>query len=449
MRRLYAAEAYDATRSPDSHWLAAAPPLSVEARPLADPARCEVAVIGGGFTGLSAAHRLAQTHGRAVRLFEAGPIAWGASGRNGGFCCLGGSKLGHEAIARRVGVEEARRFADAQRAAIDHVAGFLDQVGVDADRHSRGELVLAHKPSRLPALRAEAAHLKSLYGVEADVMDRPALEAAGVAGPEFHAGLHIPFGFALNPLIYARALASACVQAGVVLHPHSPVTDWRMDGDRHRLSVNGLPVVADRVVLAVNGYGSEDMPEWMAGRTLPALSRILVTRPLTAAERAAQGWTSALMAQDSRRLLHYFRLLPDGRFLFGGRGGLDAGEAAAGRSQSRLRADFDRMFPAWAHVETERSWSGFVCLSASLAPFIGALPDRPGGWTALAYHGNGVAMGSWSGARVADLAAGAKGAEAAIPRLMRGPLKRFPAPRLRLAALRAAYLAYGVADRFL
>src|SRR3546814_16538138 len=99
---------------------------------------------------------------------------------------------------------------------------------------------------------------------------------------------------------------------------------------------------------------------------MPAQSSIIVTRPLSPAERAAQGWTSTVMCADTRRLLHYFRLLPDGRFLWGGRGGISGSPAAARRAQRHLRRSFERHFPAWRHVETEYFWRGPVCLTQPL-----------------------------------------------------------------------------------
>ena len=125
---------------------------------------------------------------------------------------------------------------------------------------------------------------------------------------------------------------------------------------------------------------------------------MLITRPLTVDERAAQRWTSFELAYDTRNLVHYFRLLPDGRFLFGGRGGTDLSAGGLERAGQTLRAHFERMFPVFAHAETERSWSGLVCLSLRLVPYIGPIGRMGGGYAALAYHGNGVALAALPGA---------------------------------------------------
>jgi glycine/D-amino acid oxidase-like deaminating enzyme len=107
------------------------------------------------------------------------------------------------------------------------------------------------------------------------------------------------------------------------------------------------------------------------------------------------------------------------------------------------------MFPAWAHVETERSWAGLVCLARRLVPFVGEIEGMPGAYATLAWHGNGVAMASYAGRLIADLMAGAKGAQEAIPAVMRGPLQRFPLPALRLGYLKAAYGRFTILDEWL
>src|SRR5690606_25782292 len=121
----------------------------------------------------------------------------------------------------------------------------------------------------------------------------------------------------------ARGFTRAAHAAGAVIHSRSPVRAWRREGSQHLIETDGGRLKAHRVVLACNGYTQEAVLPSLAGRIMPVLSNILVTRPLLADEKAGQGWTSNTMCFDTRNLLHYFRLLPDGRFLFGGRGGTD------------------------------------------------------------------------------------------------------------------------------
>ena len=150
------------------------------------------------------------------------------------------------------------------------------------------------------------------------------------------------------------------------------------------------------------------------------------------------------MAYDSRILLHYFRLLPDGRFLFGGRGGTDASNAGHEPQRQRLVAHFHELFPAWANVEITHYWRGFVCLTADRVPYVGPLDDRKSVWTSIAYHGNGVALATWSG-RV--MARAMMGRDANLPAPMTKRLAKFPFASLRPVYLKGAYLWYEIKDR--
>lgn len=445
-RPLYAAAPQDAALPVDSHWQAVAGPMRNRVEPLEGERAVDVAVVGAGFTGLWAALTLAREHGREVCVLDAGPPGSGASGRNGGFCSYGATKLSYTALAGRYGEAEARRFAAAQREAIDTVAAFLDAEGISAGRHSDGELMLAHRPSRIAELEADAREFARYGDLSCTLLDKADLARRGADGPRFFAGLHVPRCFALNPLIYVRALADRCIDSGVRVHAPARVVEWRSEAGGHRLTTAAGAVRAKQVVFAMNGYGGETLSAWLTGRTLPVMSAILVTRPLSREEQERQGWTCDSMAFDTPNLLHYFRKLPDGRFMFGGRGGISSSPDGIAATMRRLRLRFEAMFPEWRGVETERQWYGYVCMARDLVPYCGPVPGAPGAFTSLCYHGNGVAMTSFAGRALAGLVAGAP-AES-VPAAMRGPLRRFPFPALRLAYLRAAYGWYGLKDRF-
>jgi glycine/D-amino acid oxidase-like deaminating enzyme len=141
------------------------------------------------------------------------------------------------------------------------------------------------------------------------------------------------------------------------------------------------------------------------------------------------------MAYDTRTLLHYVRLMPDGRFLFGMRGGIRGTKRADTTTRARLIAHFRKMFPAWRHVETPHQWSGFVAFSRDLVPHVSEIDADPTALAAMAYHGNGVAMGTWSGHAAARLILG----DDIRPKIMRRPLRPFPLAPLRRNILRATY----------
>ena len=437
--RIAEADAYGPLPDRDNFWRTTG--RAPAAPPLDGAATAEIAVIGAGITGLSAALRLAEA-GADVAVLDAHAPGWGASGRAGGFCCLGGTKLSDAALVRRHGQAAAQEYFAAERAAVDGVAETLDAHGIEADRHSDGETLLAHAPARVADLKERAAEIRARYGLEARLHPREELARQGLASPEFHGAVTVPVGFALNPLKYAAGLAEAAQRAGARLYGDSPVTRIAPAPGGFRLTGGRGTLDAGRLVIATNGYSSENVPPWLRGRYLPAQSNILVTRPLSDDELAAQGWTSRQMCYDTRRHLHYFRLMPDNRLLFGVRGAPSATRAAWTRTRARARADFERIFPAWADVETPHFWQGLICVAPKLAPYVGPA-GAAGAFAALAYHGNGLAMGSHAGRLVADLALGRA---VSVPRVLAAPPGRFPLGRHRRWLLRGAWHLHRAQD---
>lgn len=408
----------------------AAPGWPVQAGDL----QADVAIVGGGFTGLSAALHLAQA-GASVAVLEAETPGWGASGRNGGFCCLGGSKLSHRAMTLRYGRAAAAAYDQAEHDAVALVADLLEEHGIGADRHSRGETQLAHTPRAMEALRRQASAEGSLH-------EPGELAALGLGG-EFYGGYTNPVGFGLNPRKYLFGLAEAAGKAGALLFQKSAALSVGKESGKYAVTTPNGRVACETLLICTNGYSSEDMPEWLAGRYMPAQSTVMVTRPLNDAELQAQGWTSDQICYDTRNLLHYFRLMPDRRFLFGMRGGLFSSPGSEAAIRSKLRRDFDRMFPAWSGVEATHMWSGLVCLARNLTPFAGPVPGRPGMFAGLAYHGNGVAMGTYCGRALARLALGQP---SGLPQPISRPLARFPLGRCRRVLMPPVYAALALSD---
>lgn len=403
----------------------------------------DIAIVGGGFTGLSAALHLAEA-GAAVVVLDAEYPGWGASGRNGGFCCLGGAKQSEAQIARRYGEDEARAYSQAENEAVQLVADLLDRHNIDADTHSHGETRLAHSKRAMEALRREADRDDADGGPQPELTEAADLAGEGLGGP-FHGALTTRTGFGLNPRKYLFGLAAAANRVGARIFRHSPVQRITRAGTGYQIDLPEGQLRCDSVLIATNGYSSEDIPDWLAGRYMPAQSTVLVTRPLTDDELAAQGWTSDQMAYDTRNLLHYFRLMPDRRFLFGMRGGLLSSARSEAAARRRTRRDFERMFPAWAQVPSPHSWSGMVCLARNRVPYAGPVPGMPGMFAGLAYHGNGVAMGSYTGLLLADLVLGLT-PSAPYPAPMREPMTRFPLGRARRLLLPPVYLSLMLGD---
>lgn len=402
------------------------------------PVTCDAVIIGAGFTGVSAALHLARA-GASVVVLEAQQVGWGASGRNGGFCCLGGGMLEDAQLDRQFGKAGRLEWRATEKAAVAYVSDLIKDLNLDVDQHSSGETLLAHTARAASGFDQDARRVDENYGVPAEVLSAAQAAASGFGGAHFGA-LTIPIGFGLNPRKFLRGLVRAACDAGVRIFNNSGVQKITQNTVQTAKSI----VTADQIIVATNGYSSEDIPRDLAGRYMPTQSNVLVTEPLSSKDLAAQGWSTDQMAYDSRRLLHYFRLMPDRRFLFGMRGGLFASGAAETRARKAVVADFHRMFPAWRHVKIPNQWSGMVCLTRNRLPFVSRLAGRNALFAGVAYHGNGVAMGTFSGAILADLALDRT--PNLYPQAMRVPLRTFPLGPLRRAILPPIYAAFKYAD---
>jgi glycine/D-amino acid oxidase-like deaminating enzyme len=411
---LYESLGHDTTLAPESYWRATC--AGLDCPPLDGDQAADVAVIGGGYAGLNAALEMVERFGLRVAVLEAAQPGAGASGRNGGFCCLGGAKLSDSAIARRVGADGLAAWQGFERAAVERVRDNLARYGINAQACEEGELLLAHN----------ARSWRTMQAAGGDLWDAAQLRARGLNTALYPGGRFTQAGFGLHPMTYAVGLARAAVAAGVqiwggarVTHLHHSCGLWVCQ------TATGV-VRARQVLVATNGYTDERLVPWLARRLVPVISNIMVTRPLTEAERAAQGWTRTLMSYDARHMLHYFRLLPDNRFLWGARGGLSFAAQSVADFAARARAEFDAAFPAFAGAQTEYGWNGLVCLTTSGAPYIGPVPGAKGLWVALGWHGNGVAAASEGGRCVA---AAMQGNDTGLPALVRKPPPRLPIPR--------------------
>ncbi len=441
MRRIFPAYAYGEGPRTGCWWDQTVEPPDLPT--LDTDIRADVAVVGAGFTGISTALHLAE-QGADVVVLEAETVGWGASGRNGGFCCLGGSMASDDLIDRKYSKHDRLAWRRTEKAAVELVSDLVERLNIDVDRHSDGETRLAHSARAARALETEARQAEENYGLPPILIEGGNLARHGMSG-SFHGALTMPVGFALNPRKYLLGLANAALQAGARIFSLSPVLGVEETAGNVQLETASGSVRADQVVIATNGYSSENMPRQMAGRYMPVQSNVLVTRPLSEAELQQQGWTSRQMCYDSLNLLHYFRLMPDNRFLFGMRGGLFSSARAEESARRATEEHFRSCFPAWSEVEIDYAWSGFVCLSRTLFPFVGPLQGSNRISAALCYHGNGVAMASYAGALLADRLSGRDALE--VPAVMNSPLKTFPLGGWRRALMPPAYGLLRCLDR--
>jgi len=196
--------------------------------------------------------------------------------------------------------------------------------------------------------------------------------------------------------------------------------------------------------MAGNGFMPEALHPTFAGRPLPMISGIVVTRPLSDSELARHSWRTECPAITSRNLLNYFRVLPDGRFMFGGRGNSSGNESGNAATYKRLENRLRALWPEWTDVDIEYRWNGLICMTSRRTPSIGQLPDDPAVFFAFGYHGNGVNTSVWSGKQLADWigTGGHARYSEQLPVMMRGLPGRFPLPALRRYYLEARIALY-------
>lgn len=427
---------YDRSRPVGSFWESDAPPLpsGVDQGALAADAQCDVAIIGGGYTGLSAALHLARDHGIDVCLLEAGPLGWGASGRNGGFCTFTPTGLSADALTKRYGLDETRRFITSQVEAVDLVRDIAASEAIDIGAQGEGTLEVAHAANRYADLVHEAEILSGQFGLPTRLLTREEMAETHYDSTEQFGALHLGVGFGLQPMRFVRGLAAAAARHGARLHGHSNVIARERDGAGHLLHCKGGTLRAKRVIIATNGFTHETLDKRLGRAIMPVISNIIVTRPLSQSELNAQKWQTETPCANTRSLLFYYRLLPDRRFLFGARGDM-TGKPEDGAKMSRWMAKrLGEVFPAWADVPITHNWRGFVCMNMRQTPTIGQMPDDPTIWFGLGYHGDGVSAAPWTGRLLARLVAGqAKNDDIPVP------LRGLP-PRIPLSFLRRWYL---------
>ncbi|WP_211595269.1 NAD(P)/FAD-dependent oxidoreductase [Paracoccus litorisediminis] len=365
-------------------------------QPLTGTCQADVAIVGGGYTGLSTARALA-ARGVDVVVLEANRLGWGASGRNGGVVS-GKFRLGFAEMARRWDIDTARRMHDIGIEAIENVGVLLEEFGIDADYRPSGSLRCAHRPEALEALRAECGWLRDTLGDDAVSILAAGQMAEETGSRDFCGGMLNRHGGVIHPLKFHRGLAQGLRERGIRIHDESPVTriERRAEGGVH-LHLPGGRVQARQVVLATNAYSSLTLASAsVERRVVPFRSAMIATQPLTGTAG------EALLAHgrsytETRRMMRWFRKSGD-RLLYGGRGAFGKSDSPA--AFAALERAMLKQFPQLEGIRVTHRWSGLVAMTMDSLPHLGRLDDRM--VYAMGYNGTGVALASYIGEHVAD-----------------------------------------------
>lgn len=380
---------------PKSYYAATA--IGVHAHPqLRGAERADVCVIGGGFTGLSAALNLAE-QGFEVVLLEAERIGFGASGRNGGLIGSGQREDALE-LEEQFGLERSRTLWDIAEAAKTEIRDRVATHDIQCDLQY-GQIEGVHKERYVGYAEEYAAALAERYDYpHARALNREEVRSL-VATDTFFEGLYDTQAMSLHPLNYALGLARAALAAGVRIFENSRVTAYTRR-DPALVSTPEGSVEASFIVLGCNGYLGKLEPR-AASKIMPINNFMLATEPL-GEERASELIADRICVHDTRFVVNYFRKSEDGRLLFGG--GENYRSGFPGDIAAFVRPYMLGIFPQLDDVSVDYAWGGTLTVTVNRLPHFGRL--EPNLFFAQGYSGHGVALSNFAGKLIAEAIAG-------------------------------------------
>jgi glycine/D-amino acid oxidase-like deaminating enzyme len=417
------------------------------AAPLVGRATCDLLVVGGGFTGLWAAIEARRSDpSQDVLLVEAETVAFGGSGRNGGFFS---ESLTH-GLAHGVELwpDELPTLLRLGRENVEEIVAFADESGIDAGIRMCGKTAVATRPHHLEALSA-ARDLNERFGEQVDLLDLDAVRA-DVNSPTYLGGLRYRTGSGLlDPAAMAWGLLRAARDLGVRVHEHTAVAGMRAEGGAVEVAAGRGSIRARRVLLATNAY--PPLLRRLRLRVLPIYDHVLVTEPLSASALESVGWRENQGLTDVGNQFHYYRRTPDDRILWGGYDAIyyfgnrtDAAREQRDASHELLARQFFTTFPQLEGLRFTHRWAGLIDSTSRFTPVFGT---ALGGQVAysVGFTGLGVAASRF-GARVAlDLLAGEDTERTRLEMVRRKPVP-FPPEPLRYPIVQATRAALARED---
>ncbi len=378
-------------------WLTTVEMPSVAQQPL--PERVDVAILGAGFTGLSAARTLAKS-GARVAVLESHTIGWGASSRNGGMV-LTGLKVGTSDLLSKYGKEATRRMFNASLDAITAVERIVAEENIDCAFSRCGHLEVANKPGHFENFQRMAETMAKELGHNLRIIPRDQL-AAEIGSKIYFGGIVDDISAGANPARYVAGLGRAAIRAGAEICEQARV-DQIVSADSNgssgwKVSTSRGSLWARDVLVATSGYTSGITPA-LRRRIIPIGSYIIVTEVLPESV-AAEVSPRNRMIFNSKYYTHYYRLTPDRRMLFGGRAAFfPENENTVRESQAILRRDMIEIFPQLQNTPVEYVWGGTLDFAFDMMPHVGKMD---GLYYSVGYAGHGVAMATLLGQKIGE-----------------------------------------------
>jgi glycine/D-amino acid oxidase-like deaminating enzyme len=387
-----------------NYWLTTTQMPASDGRP-ALPEQVDVAVIGSGFTGLSAARTLAK-RGAKVAVLEAETIAWGASSRNGGMV-LTGLKLGVNKLISMYGRERPQRMYAASLASIDCVEQIVRDEEIDCNFTRCGHLEVACKQKHFDDYARQAEVIAREFSHKLRVVPKNKLSQE-IGSTIYYGGMVDEVSAGCNPARYVAGLASATMKAGAKIFEHTRVSSINRqshNGDTGwNISTSRGPLWAHDVFVGTSGYTGRVTPA-LQKKIIPIGSFIITTEVLPEA-LARELSPRNRMIYDSKNYLYYYRLTPDCRLLFGGRAAFfPENDQTIRRSAEILRRGMIEVYPQLSDAKIDFAWGGTLDFAFDIMPHAGQID---GMYYAVGYAGHGVAMATYQGQKMAELMSGEK-----------------------------------------
>lgn len=397
----------DAPRKPSSetYWWQAAPLTHAAQRPV-DPT-CDVAIVGAGYTGLSAAITLCRA-GRSVQVFDKMNPGEGASTRNGGITS-GNLRPSTEALAAKFGADAAAAILEEGKAAREDLYRFIGEERIDCDFALVGRFAGAFARTDYDRIARDAQHLHDTLGIEAYAV--PQAEQRRYLGTDTYFGGAVRMDIGgLHPAKFHAGMLRVALEAGAAIHGQTAVTQIRESAAGWQITTPRGTTTARDVLTCTNGY-TDRSDRWLRRRMVPVRSRIIATAPLSA-NVMGELMPRRMMCTETRQLHYYYRPSPDGtRILFGGRDGSISGDPTW-PTEALRRAMID-IFPMLEDTPIEHSWFGNVAMNRDMIPRIFA---HGGKRYAAGYCGSGTVWARWAGQKAAQQILGDAAGNSALDR---------------------------------